>query len=128
LAEGLTEAAPVCCDWRGLYFGGYFGAGQGDASSTFRDESTTKLTFTQPDVSETFVTTETGSGSLSGEVTGAQADLFVGYHLPVGSRLLLGTLKTKGTRRFEDTQVQTCDHSYSRIHFWERHVRAHLRA
>jgi opacity protein-like surface antigen len=116
-AEGLT-GEPVCCDWRGLYFGGYFGAGQGDASSTFRDESTNTFTFTQPGVSQTLVTNEIGSGSLSGEITGAQADLFVGYNLPVGSRLLLGiqgegtpwstyTLKTKGSRRFEEEQVQT---------------------
>ena len=86
--------------WGGLYAGGYFGAGQGDVRTTFDDWST----FTSRDVNQglnftnTFTnsTMDWGWGSGSGNIAGAQADLFFGYNLPVGRRFMVG-LQAEGT-------------------------------
>ena len=118
MAEGLGEVGEACCDWRGFYFGGYVGAGQGDASSTFTDLQTQTFRQTVPGTTVTQTFTDNGSGTLSGEVSGAQADLIVGYNLPLGSRFLVGiqgegtpwstyTLETRGQRTSKQRQTTT---------------------
>jgi opacity protein-like surface antigen len=112
------QRAPCCQAWTGFYFGAYFGAGQGNSDHTFTDTSRNTFTFTQPGVTQTFVTEERGAGTGGGDVTGSVVDLFAGYNWQVSPGFVLGaqvegtvfsdiTFKSIGTRTFTDTQIQT---------------------
>jgi opacity protein-like surface antigen len=104
----IPKALAPSDSWAGLYFGAYFGAGQGDAGTSWRETSA----FAGRTVTAAGVTTGNGSngrrsGELAGDVTGSTVDLFVGHNWRFGSVVAGG--QVEGTL-FSDVALKTSGH------------------
>jgi opacity protein-like surface antigen len=109
----IPKALVTSDSWAGLYFGAYFGAGQGDADTSVLDASVSA----SRTVAANGATTRNASnslrtGKLSGDVTGSTVDLFVGHNWRFGSVVAGG--QVEGTL-FSDVAVKTSGQAASSV-------------
>lgn len=72
-------------DWSGIYAGLQVGAGQGNADTSLSDSAYTINTAENVGSTTKTTSTQTGFGSLSGNITGSLIDLVVGYNFQLNS-------------------------------------------
>jgi len=79
--------------WAGPYFGAYFGAGAGRARETLTTTHSSVQRATTNNNTQTFASSNAGSGNLAGDMTGSVVDLFAGYNWRAGNFVVGGQVE-----------------------------------